>query len=210
MKFNFDLLVEDLLKGNGKLIVIFPGGFHPFHKGHKSVYDSIKRKFPEADAYIAISDFTKDRPFTAEEKKLIISSTGIDPNVVKVVKSPLRSEEVLKQYDPEKDRVIFARSQKDKGDPELKSLFTRVKKDGSPSYFQDFKEGQELMPFNKHGYIYLFPTRSFNVLGYNFESASQLRELYKNLSEEDKIKLLNGLYSKNIDKIKRIFDSRLT
>ena len=210
MKFIFDLLVENILSPNGKLVVIFPGGFHPFHKGHKSVYDSIKRKFPEADVYIAISDFTKERPFTADEKRLIISSTGIDPNVVKVVKSPLRSEEILKQYNPEKDRVIFARSQKDKNDPELKSLFTRIKKDGTPSYFQDFKEGKELMPFGKHGYIYLFPTRQFNVLGYSFQSASQLRDLYKNLSEEDKLKLLNGLYLKNIEKIKKIFDSRLT
>lgn len=210
MRFIFDTLVENILSPDGKLIVIFPGGFHPFHKGHKSVYDSIKRKFPEADAYIAVSDYTKERPFTAEEKRLIIASTGIDPNVVKVVKSPLRSEEILKQYNPEKDRVVFARSQKDKNDPELKSLFTRVKKDGSPSYFQDFKEGKELMPFGKHGYIYLFPTRPFNVLNYNFESASQLRELYKNLSEEDRLKLLNGLYIKNIDKIKKIFDSKLT
>lgn len=209
MKFLFDVLVENFLSQQGKLVVIFPGGFHPFHMGHKSVYDSIKRKFPEADVYIAISDFTKERPFTANEKRLIISSTGINPNVVKVVKSPLRSEEILKQYNPEKDRVIFARSQKDKADPELKSLFTRVKKDGSPSYFQDFKEGKELEPFGRHGYIYLFPTKTFNVLNYSFESATQLRELYKNLSEEDRKKLLKGLYTKNIDKIKKIFDSRL-
>ena len=46
-----------------KTIVVFPGGFHPFHKGHLFVFDELKKRFPSADLYIASSDYTGERPF---------------------------------------------------------------------------------------------------------------------------------------------------
>jgi hypothetical protein len=194
----------------GKTVVIFPGGFHPFHKGHKSVYDNIVKTFPNADKYIAISDYTAERPFTAQEKKFIISSTGIDPKVVQVVKSPFRSEEIMRKYDPNKDVVIFAMSEKEKSDPQKASFFTRVKKDGSPSYFQDYESGKQLEPFGKHGYIYVFPSIDFNILGKSFKSASELRKYYQSLDDQNKINLLKELYTSNYEAIKKIFDERLT
>lgn len=212
----FDLLVEDIFKKHfivesaGKTIVIFPGGFHPFHLGHKSIFENIQKTFPDADSYIAITGYTEERPFTAQEKKLIISSTGIDPNKIIEVKSPFRSEEILKKYNPEKDKVIFAMSDKEKQDPTRKSLFTRVKKDGTPSYFQDFSV-ENMEPFAKHGYIYTFPTIEFGseIFGKNIKSASELRNLYSTLNDDQKISLIKKLYIKNYDKIKKIFDKHL-
>ena len=194
----------------GKTIVIFPGGFHPFHKGHKSIFDNIVKTFPNADKYIAIADFTKDRPFTANEKKLIISSTGIDPNVVRVVKSPFKAEEILSQYNPEKDTAIFAMSEKEKQDPKKASFFNPLKKDGSPAYFQQYQTKTQLQPFGKHGYIYVFPTIDFKLLGKSFRSASELRQYYQSLNDEQKIALLNDMYTDNVEQIKKIFDERLT
>jgi cytidyltransferase-like protein len=211
----FDKLVDGILSANfvveqtGKTIVIFPGGFHPFHIGHKSVFDNIKNQFPNADTYIAITDYTAERPFTAQEKKMIISSTGIDPNKIAVVKSPFKSEEILKNYNPKADKVIFAVSEKERTDPKKAGLFTRTKKDGTPSYFQDYTGG-EMMPFEKNGYIYVFPTEEFNIGGKKFKSASQLREYYKTLKELSKIDFLKNLYIKNLDKIKALFDKKLT
>jgi len=216
---NFDFVVEAIFKkhivkeqNQGKTIVIFPGGFHPFHLGHKSIFDGIQKAFPNADAYIAITDYTEERPFTADEKKIIISSTGIDTSKVVQVKSPFRPEEILQKYNPDKDVVIFAVGEKEKYDPSRKSLFVRTKKDGTPSYFQDYNANEVLRPFGKHGYIYLLPTVSFGkeVFGSNIKSASELRAKYNTLNDKQKITLLKKLYSKNIDKIKKIFDSHLS
>lgn len=212
----FDLVFEKLISNHivleetGKTVVIFPGGFHPFHVGHKSIFENIQKTFPEADTYIAITGYTEERPFSAEEKKLIISSTGIDANKVVEVKSPFRSEEILKNYNPKKDRVIFVASEKEKLDASKKSLFTRVKKDGSPSYFQDYNP-QNLQPFEKHGYIYLFPTVSFGkeIFGRDIKNASELRRLYSTLNDKQKAELIKKLYVKNFDAIKKIFDKHL-
>jgi len=212
----FDLVFEKLLSKHlvfektGKTIVIFPGGFHPFHIGHKSIFDNIQKTFPDAETYIAITGYTEERPFTAEEKKLIISSTGIDPNKVVEVKSPFRSEEILKNYNPKTDKVVFVASEKEKLDSAKKSLFTRVKKDGTPSYFQDY-DPSNLQPFEKHGYIYLFPTLSFGkeIFGKDIKNASELRMLYSTLSDKQKMTLIKRLYVKNFDTIKKIFDKHL-
>jgi hypothetical protein len=210
---NFDILFEGILKkyiseNIGKKIVIFPGGFHPFHLGHKSVFDNIEKQFPDTDTYIAITDYTEERPFTADEKKLIIQSTGINGSKIKVVKSPFRSEEILKKYNPKKDIVIFAISEKERNDPKKAGLFTRIKKDGTPSYFQDYTT-TGLQPFEKHGYIYVFPSIEFKINGKAYASASQLRNEYKKLNDKQKISFLKQLYKFNFDAIKKIFDAKL-
>jgi hypothetical protein len=211
---NFDKLFESIINSYvveavlPRTVVIFPGGFHPFHKGHKSVFENLEKKFPQADSFIAISDYTKERPFTADEKKLIISSTGINTDKVKVVKSPFRAEEILKKYNPKTDKVIFAVSEKERSDPAKSSLFTRVKKDGTPSYFQDYKEG-DLQPFEKHAYIVTFPSITFNIGGSMIKRAKQLREMYVSLDDKQKQNLIKSMYDKNHDIIKKIFDERL-
>ena len=37
-------------------VVIYPGRFHPFHKGHKSVYDTLVKRFGKNRVFIATSD----------------------------------------------------------------------------------------------------------------------------------------------------------
>ena len=34
-----------------KVIVIYPGRFHPFHKGHKSVYDTLIKRFGKQNVF---------------------------------------------------------------------------------------------------------------------------------------------------------------
>lgn len=213
---NFDNTVDTLLKKcfvvekrlNSRKIIIFPGGFHPFHKGHKSIIDSIEQRFPGSDTYIAITDFTKERPFTADEKKLIISSAGVNSKKIKVVKNPFVSKEITEKYNPDKDVVVFALSEKEKEDPEKASLFKTTKKDGSPSYFQPYNE-TNLAPFKKHGYLYLFPKQTFTIGNKQFNRASEIRSYYKTLNDQQKISFLSNMYTSNIDKIKKIFDERL-
>ena len=46
-----------------KKLVIIPGGFHPFHAGHKALYDAAVAQFPKADVFIAATDDKSNRPF---------------------------------------------------------------------------------------------------------------------------------------------------
>lgn len=204
---NFKDLLLFLEENSGKTVVIFPGGFHPFHLGHKSVFDLLQQKFPNADHYIAITGYTKDRPFELKEKIDLMKAAGVNIKNIKEVKNPFRSEEILRKYNPKTDKVVFVASEKEKLDPEKKSLFTRVKKDGSPSYFQDYSSNMET--FDKHGYIITLPTVKFNVLGNQINSASELRALYKSLDNNKRIELIEQLYTKDFKKVKNILDKHL-
>lgn len=72
-----------------KIFVIFPGGFSPFHKGHKIQYDDIKKKFKGVDVDIMVSSGDTSRDgftFTAAEKVEIIKSYGIPKERIHIVK----------------------------------------------------------------------------------------------------------------------------
>ena len=186
-------------------VIIFPGGFQPFHAGHKSVYDYLINKFPDADVYVASSPSTTERPFNFEDKKYLAVSAGIPEDKFVMVKSPYRSIEITQNYNPEKDVVIFALSEKDS------SRLSYTKKDGSPGYFQPYEDNKDLNSFGKNGYVYITPKISFKVLGNEIESASKIRSMYKNASEEEQNNILKDMYpGGDMKKIKTIFDNTLT
>ena len=53
-----------------QLLVIYPGRFQPFHKGHYAVYEFLTGKFGRNNVYIATSNKTDGAksPFTFSEK----------------------------------------------------------------------------------------------------------------------------------------------
>ena len=46
-----------------KLVAVMPGGFHPFHPGHKSLYDWAVKTFGQDNVFVAATNDTKSRPF---------------------------------------------------------------------------------------------------------------------------------------------------
>ena len=189
-----------------KTIVIFPGGFHPFHKGHFSVYQNLVDKFPQADVYVASSPSTTERPFPFGKKKILATAAGVPSDKFVQVKSPYKSEEITSNYDANSDHLIFALSQKD-----VERISFNNKKDGSPSYFQKWKPGLKLEPFAKHGYIYVAPVKPFEILGKEITSASAIRKMYSDADDAGKLEIVKELYPKgDAKKIKAIFDGVLT
>ena len=197
---------EDLTK----TVVIYPGRFHPFHKGHASVYNKLKQQFPTADVFISTSGKTNDTnsPFEFEEKKQMIQSAGIDPQLVEMTANPYLAKEITERYDLDKTKVIFAVSEKDMEGDKPRFKFG-LKKDGTPSYFQPYDESKKLDSGDKHGYIATLPTMDFNILGKDIRSASQIRELYKNSDEQGRRDLIQDLYGSIDEEVKRIFDNKL-
>jgi hypothetical protein len=170
-----------------KKLVIIPGGFHPFHAGHKALYDAARDTFPSADIYVAATADTSTRPFPFEVKKKLARIAGVDGHRFIQVKSPFRAEEITQHYDPANTVLIFARSEKDR---DQQPRAGGIKKDGTASYLQPFKRNG-LQPMNQHGYMVYLPTVQF---GPGMTSATEIRAKWPGMDAEQKSNLVQQLY----------------
>lgn len=185
----------------GKLVVIYAGGFQPFHKGHLSSYLQAKKAFPGADFYVATSGNVKERPIPYKEKQFLASQAGVAPQDFPdiVVKSPLKPTEILSNYNPEKDVFVLVRSERDPVD------YTR--KDGTPGYFQPWT-GKNPNPFGKNGYVYVTKKHNFEINGQEVYSGTQVRNMYQNADDAGRKQIVKQLYpdSRQQSSIKKILD----
>ena len=170
-----------------KKLVIIPGGFHPFHAGHKALYDAAREAFPSAEVYIAATDDQSSRPFPITIKQKLAKLAGIPPHRFIQVKSPFRAQEITQHFDPNETQLIFARSEKDRDQPPRSG---GVKKDGADAYLQPYKR-TGLEPMSKHGYMAYLPTVQF---GPGMTSGTEIRAKWPGMSPEQKARLINQLY----------------
>jgi hypothetical protein len=171
-------------------IVIMPGGFHPFHAGHAALYQSAVQAFPGAQVFVAATNDTSNRPFPFAIKEKLAKLAGVAPGHFVQVKSPFRAEEITAQFDPERDRLIFVRSEKD---ADKQPLAGGVKKDGSLAYLQPLAGQQNIRPFKEHAYMAYLPTVEF---GPGMTSATEIRTAWPTLNEKRKQALVMSLYPK--------------
>jgi hypothetical protein len=169
-------------------VVIMPGGFHPFHAGHLALYQSAQRAFPDAEVYVAATNDTSTRPFPFPVKEKLAKLAGVEAGHFVQVKSPFRAEEITSKFDPNKDQLIFVRSEKDSTKPPQPG---GVKKDGSPSYLQPLLGAKKLEPFARHAYMAYLPTVEF---GPGMTSATEIRTAWPQLNDKRKQALVMSLY----------------
>ena len=177
-------------------IVIMPGGFHPYHAGHHALYQSAQRTFPNAKVYVAATNDTSSRPFPFAVKEKLAKLAGVEAGHFVQVKSPFRAEEITSKFDPQKDVLIFVRSEKDANSPPQPG---GVKRDGSPSYLQPLLGAKQLEPFSKHAYMAYLPTVEF---GPGMTSATQIRSAWPTLNEKRKTALVMSLYPRTQTNLK--------
>lgn len=177
-----------------KKLVIIPGGFHPYHAGHKALYDSARTAFPSAEVYVAATDDVSDRPFPFKIKKFLAQQAGIPSNRFIQVKSPFSAEEITQHFDPNETQLIFVRSEKDRdqnpkpGTPD--QVITRGARKGLSPYLQSYKRnGLESM--KDHAYMAYLPTVQF---GAGMTSATEIRAKWPTLTPDQKNKLVAVLY----------------
>lgn len=191
-------------------LVIYPGRFHPFHRGHKASYDWLIKKFGEGNVYIATSDVqnSDDSPFSYADKVAMTTKLGIPASRVVQVKNPYRADEIIGSLSEEEKQttaLIFAVSEKDTARFNFKP-----KKDGSPSYLQPLPENlKKLKPMLKHGYIAITPTVNFRVKGVDADSASAIRKMYLDGNDNDRNQIITDLYGSPDPELKAVFDKKL-
>ena len=168
-------------------IVIMPGGFHPFHAGHMSLYNAARKAFPNAEVYVAATNSQEARPFPFAIKEKLAKVAGVQPGHFIQVKSPFQAKEITQNYNPEQDVLIFVRSEKDRNESPKPG---GMKKDGSPAYFQPY-DAKNLQPFGKHAYFAYLPTVKF---GPGITSATEIRKAWPTLDDRRKTAMVMSLY----------------
>ncbi len=164
-----------------------PGGFHPFHAGHMSLYNAARQAFPSAEVYVAATADTSERPFPFAVKKALAKAAGVPANRFIQVKSPFRPDEITQFFDPAETQLIYVRSEKDRNE---KPQPGGVKKDGSPAYLQPYRRNG-LEPMSRHGYIAYLPTVQF---GPGMTSATEIRSKWPSMAPQNKMALVKTLY----------------
>jgi len=195
-----------------RTVVIYPGRFHPFHRGHKASYDYLVRRFGTDNVFVVSSDKQdpETSPFSFADKMDMMTKLGIAPGKIAQVKNPYQAQEIKSEIDdPENTVLIFAVSEKDMSGEDARFNF-RPKKDGSASYMQPFPEdGKDLKNMTQHAYVAVTPTVNFRVQGADANSASQIRKKYIAGNNADREQIIADLYGDMDAGIKDIFDRKL-
>jgi len=192
------------------VVVIYAGRFHPFHKGHKAVFDSAVKVYGIEKCFIATSAKVEPpkSPFTFDEKLKMISLTGIDPSKVVQCRVPYKPDEILSKYDATTTVAKFLVGAKDM-DTDPRFSFA-PKKDGSASYLQDADANRgNFETFDKHAYVVTAPTLNFTVLGQPATSATELRAQYATLDDDTARKFIVDLFGNFSEEVMTILDTKL-
>jgi hypothetical protein len=191
-------------------IVILPGRFQPWHKGHHAVYNNLVTKYGRDQVFVVSSNKVElpKSPFNFSDKTQFMALTGVPMDKVVESKQPYKAEEVTRNFDPTSTRLIFAVSEKDMADdPRFKSW---TKKDGSPAYFQPMPTDTSMMEsFDKHGYIKTVPTVDFTVLGQPMRSATEIRAQFAQADLETQKAIVRDLFGKYDEAVLRLMQQKL-
>lgn len=190
---------------DGKLVIVYSGRFQPAHRGHAQVYKSLVEQYPGADVYVATTNKVDEKsPLSFQERKFTLEKAGVPGDKIVQVVSPYVAKEITLKYNDTKDKLIYAVSEKD-----VDRFSYKPKKDGSPSYFQKLQDVGEMLPMGEKGYIAIAPVFPFKVLGKNITSATQVRDMYKHVSEPERKQIIVDLYGKFDQDIYNLFNKKL-
>ena len=184
------MFLRELFEASAKRIVaVMPGGFHPFHPGHKSLYDWAVKTFGQSNVYVAATNDTAARPFPFDVKKKLAGMAGVPESNFIQVKSPFNAMSYKDIVDAD-TALVFVRSQKDKSEQPLPD---QTKKNGEPGYLRTYT-GKDLNTSDEMGYMAYGPTINFDFSGMQIKSASELRATWPEMSDEDKLKAAKLMY----------------
>ena len=191
-----------------RTLVIYPGRFHPFHRGHFNVYKNLTKKYGVDNVFVATSDKQAPvtSPFSFADKQNMMAKLGVPTDHVVKVKNPYQAQEITSHFDANDTVLIFVLGKKD-----TERISFNPKKDGSPSYMQPMpKNLKEMKPMSQHAYVELAPTVTFKVRGKDANSATEIRDLYIKGNDHDRANIIADLYGAPDTNLQHVFDKRLS
>lgn len=193
-------LVESILEeqtGIENIVVVYPGRFQPFHKGHYQVFKYLQKEFGSKNVFIGTSNKTdnKKSPFNFKEKVEIMTKLhNVPKNKIVQIKNPYAPKEILKKFDEDTTAFITVVGKKDA---------SRL----GGKYFEPYKEGKELQTYKEKGYVFIAPNLGKGISG------TETRNAFKNPNEEEREKFAkrevftkwnNKTYQMVVDKIQKL------
>ena len=204
------MFLNDLFEDTKNVLVVYPGRFQPFHKGHKAVYNSLVKEYGRDSVFIVTSNKVElpKSPFSFSDKTQFMALTGVPLDRVVESKQPYKAEELTRNFNAASTRLIFAVSEKDMAeDPRFKSW---TKKDGSPAYFQPMPADPSMMStFDRHGYIKVVPTVNFTVIGQPMRSATEIRAQFSQADENTQKAIVKDLFGNYDESVLHIMQQKL-
>lgn len=204
-----------------RVIAVYPGRFHPFHKGHASSFKQLAEKFGLKNTYLALSAKQEPpkSPFSVGDRAKMAMLLGIPKENIIITNQPYKAEEYIKRMeekgiDPNSVMLVFGVSKKDmEGDPSMNippdpRFRFQPKKDGSPSYLQPYNDKANA-PMTKHAYVFSTDVGEFTIMGKKVRDASKIRSMYAKADEKSKMRILTDLYGKPAKLIKPVFDDNI-
>jgi hypothetical protein len=206
------MFIAELFEGQAaNTLVVYPGRFQPFHKGHKAVYDWLVKRYGRDAVFIATSNKVEQpkSPFSFSDKAQFMALTGVHLDRVVETSQPYRALELVSKYDPQSTKLIFAVSEKDMAEDPRFASFT--KKDGTPAYFQPMPNDPAMMDtLDKHGYILVVPTFDFSVMGKPMRSATEVRAMFAGAAPEKQRAIVKDLFGNYNEQVLHIMQQKLS
>jgi hypothetical protein len=181
------------------IVGIYPGRFQPMGRHHAEVFRKIQDERGYDHAFIATSDKVSPprSPFDFSDKQVIASQHDIASSRVVNTKNPYRAQEILEDFNPKTTAVIYYVGAKDMVEDPRFAALGGVKKDGSPRYFREYHNGEDLKGWGEHGYIAIAPHVSIDIPEVGEMSGTNLRNALENADEETFEKIM-GFYDAQI------------
>ena len=206
------MLLRELFESKAsKVVAIMPGGFHPFHPGHKSLYDWAVKTFGKSNVYVAATNDTETRPFPFEVKKKLAAMAGVPASNFMQVNSPFNNREYAQLLD-DNTALVFVRSEKDKGEeplPDRMKIDRKTKQPtNEPRYLRSYT-GKDLNTHDEMGYMAYGPTINFDFSGMKIKSASELRSTWPEMSDDDKLKAAKLMYGNGAEVAVKLLNQAL-
>lgn len=192
------------------VLVVYPGRFQPFHKGHKSVYSKLVKKYGHDRVFIATSNKTElpKSPFSFADKMQFMALADVSPDCIVETTQPYKAPELVSKYPANSTKLIFAVSQKDMDEDARFSSWT--KKDGSPAYFQPIPpNARQMLTLDRHAYILTVPTVPFKVLGKPMQSATEVRKQFANADFQTQQSIIEDLFGVYDPTVLQIMQNKL-
>jgi hypothetical protein len=206
------MLLRELFEAKARNVVaVMAGGFHPFHPGHKSLYDWAVKTFGKANVYVAATNDQETRPFPFEVKKKLAAMAGVPESNFMQVRSPFNNREYSHLLDDD-TALVFVRSEKDKNEeplPDRMKIDRKTKKPtNEPRYLRSYT-GKNVNTHDEMGYMAYGPTINFDFGGMQIKSASELRASWPEMSDEDKLKAAKLMYGNGAEAAVQLLNKAL-
>ena len=204
------MFLNDLFESTSNVLVVLPGRFHPFHKGHHAIYNSLLKEYGRDRVFIVTSNKVElpKSPFSFSDKIQFMTLAGVPADRIVECAQPYKANELTQNFNASSTKLVFAISEKDVAtDPRFKSWF---KKDGTPTYFQLMpNDPAQMSTFNQHRYIKIVPTVKFTVAGQPIHSATEIRAQFAQADENTQKVIVKDLFGNYNDDVLRIMQQKL-